>query len=92
MAENLNVKDCMLTTVDNPYNPFTHFDEWLQFDQEKGYNTCELLSRNTYTSNELSESDNSNAIDEGMNEVVKNDPFGLYIKITKELAEKLSLK
>ena len=24
--------DVMLTTIDNPYNPFTEWNEWLQFD------------------------------------------------------------
>ena len=24
---------CMLTTVDNPYNPFTQWDAWFRFDR-----------------------------------------------------------
>ena len=32
--------DWMLTTSDNPYNPFTQFDEWQMFDSLQGYNTC----------------------------------------------------
>jgi len=35
---------CMLTTFDNPYDPFTQFDKWLLFDMEKGYNSCLLGS------------------------------------------------
>ena len=42
-------KDLMVTTVDNPYNPFTEFYEWLSFDIEKGYNTCGLLARLCFT-------------------------------------------
>ena len=30
-----------ITTFDNPFNPFTQFTEWLLFDKEKGYTTCE---------------------------------------------------
>ena len=30
--------DYMLTTVDNPYNPFDQFNHWLLFDTENGYN------------------------------------------------------
>ena len=26
----------MLTTSDNPYDPFTQFDEWYAFDERKG--------------------------------------------------------
>jgi len=28
---------CMLTTFDNPYNPFDEFTSWFMFDEEKGY-------------------------------------------------------
>lgn len=35
----------ILTTVDNPYSPIKEWDEWYRFDQEKEYNTCELLDR-----------------------------------------------
>lgn len=34
----------LLTTLDNPYNPHTHFLEWFMFDQEKGYNTSGYIS------------------------------------------------
>ena len=46
---------CMLTTFDNPYNPFTHFDQWFMFDTEKGYNTCAYLGRIARTSDEMTE-------------------------------------
>lgn len=28
---------CMLTTVDNPFDPFEQFTSWFMFDEEKGY-------------------------------------------------------
>lgn len=34
-----------LTTLDNPYNPFTQFDEWDNCDQSHGYDTCALIDR-----------------------------------------------
>lgn len=30
----------MLTTIDNPYNPFDKFDEWLDYDLLAGHNCC----------------------------------------------------
>ncbi len=45
----------MLTTSDNPYNPFTQWDEWNVFDMEKGYNTCSYLARIAAVSDELSD-------------------------------------
>ena len=34
-----------LTTYDNPYNPFTHWDEWYKWDADNHYYTPELLAR-----------------------------------------------
>lgn len=39
------VVDTMLTTLDNPYNPFTDYDKWWQWDKNNNYNTPELLAR-----------------------------------------------
>lgn len=33
----------MLTTVDNPWNPFTHFREWYVYDIMHGYHTLSYL-------------------------------------------------
>lgn len=35
----------MLTTVDNPFNPFDNFLEWYKIDMQFQYNTCALLAR-----------------------------------------------
>lgn len=61
----------MLTTFDNPYNPFTQFDEWFNFDETKGYNTCSYLARIAKTSDSLPESMNIEEITRAMDEIVK---------------------
>lgn len=33
-----------LTTLDNPFNPFTEWDQWFFFDMSQGYNTCERIA------------------------------------------------
>lgn len=76
--------DYALTTLDNPFNPITQFDEWLVFDISMGYNTCGLLARIAKTSNELSEADNDLAIDQAMDEIVKQNVFGNLIKVDKD--------
>jgi hypothetical protein len=49
-------REVMITTIDNPFDPFTQFDSWLAFDERKNYKTCSYLARVTNFSEELSES------------------------------------
>lgn len=78
------IEEFMLTTLDNPFNPFTDYDEWYNYDTAMGYNTCAYLARIAKTSNELSESDEALAIDEAMNEIVSYNLLGNYIKVKRD--------
>ena len=71
---------CMLTTVDNPYDPFTQFDEWYAYDEQNGYQSCGLLARLATTSDKLTEEQNDKILDDTMNDIVKLFP-GLYKKV-----------
>jgi len=71
----------MLTTIDNPWNPFTQFDEWYQFDESSGYFTTQYLARLTLTSHELSDADQSNAIENAIDEIVRENINGMYRKV-----------
>lgn len=71
----------MLTTVDNPYNPYTHFDQWYTWDLAAGYDTASYLARVIHTSDELSEADQDLAQAQAIDEIVKEDVLGLYRKI-----------
>ena len=70
-----------LSTLDNPYNFFTQFDEWNAFDTEKGYNTCSYLARITNTSTELSEKDYERAVEDAVDEALRLNLTGNYIKV-----------
>jgi hypothetical protein len=74
-------KDVMLTTIDNPFDPFTHFDEWKAFDEVKGYNSCSYLARIVKSSDELSEADEALAIEQAIDEIVKLNVLGIYKKV-----------
>ena len=71
----------MLTTVDNPYDPFTQYDEWSQFDERSGYHTPSFLARVAYTSENLSEVDQDLAIEEAIDVIVTENVCGLYKKV-----------
>lgn len=84
----------MLTTIDNPFNPFEQFDEWLAFDLSKGYNTCNLLARIANVSDELSENLNAFFFDRAIDEIIEQNVTGLYRKVDEkgtpvELKERL---
>lgn len=76
--------DRVLTTSDNPWNPFSHWDEWFEFDESFGYNTCGLLARYTVTSNELSEEDYDQAVLSGMLAILGDNPMGPYRIVAKD--------
>lgn len=71
----------MLTTVDNPYNPFTEFDDWYLFDNIHGYDTTSFLARIARTSDDLSDVDQELAIDQAIEEIVQENVLGLYRKV-----------
>lgn len=71
----------MLTTVDNPWDPFTQFDEWIQFDESSGYFTTQYLARLTLSSPDLSEADQSDAIEVAIDEIVNENVNGMYRKV-----------
>ena len=81
MVSRLNV-EYMLTTVDNPFNPFTEWDEWYSFDESRGYQSTGLLARVVRTSNDLSDADQELAIDEAIDEIVRENLSGVHRKIS----------
>lgn len=70
----------MLTTSDNPFNPYTQWDEWYAFDVAAGYHTSAYLARIVRSSDELSESDQSLAIKDAIDEILEFNVTGNYVK------------
>lgn len=71
----------MLTTIDNPYNPFTQFSNWYNYDNLKGYNSCGYLARIAKTSDQLSDEENDKEIERAINEILSLDFRNIYMKI-----------
>lgn len=71
----------MLSTSDNPFNPFTEWDQWFAFDARLGYHTPSYLARVVRSSSELSESDQLVAINDGIDEIIQFNLTGNYIKV-----------
>ena len=80
--------DTMLTTIDNPYDPYTHFDEWYTYDITKGYDTCGYLARIVKTSDELSEADQEVALDQAKQEIISMNILGIYKLVSPSSSDK----
>jgi hypothetical protein len=73
----------MLTTFDNPFDPFTQWDEWYAWDLGAGYNTAGLLARLSYDSNDLSDLDSFLAIQNAIDEIVRENVSGMHKKVKR---------
>ena len=76
----------MLTTTDNPYNPFTDFDHWNAYDMQVGHHSLALLARVCRTSDELSELDNDQAIELAISEIVEENVSGMHKRVPEPSA------
>ena len=68
-------KDYMLTTYDNPFNPFTEFEAWYKEDMILGWDTCGLLARTAVTTNDDSDEIYDEEVYAAMDEIVRRFPM-----------------
>lgn len=78
------IKDCMLSTVDNPYDPFEQFNLWLMFDKEKGYDSCERLARLVNLTDDMTQKEIDEETERAIDELIKLDFTDTFIKVYKE--------
>ena len=78
-------QNCMLTTIDNPFNPFEQFTSWFLFDVEKGYNSCSRVARIAKLSDDLTEKEEDIEIERAIDEIIKYDPLDVYKKVTRKI-------
>lgn len=79
------MKKAMLSTIDNPFNPFDNFDAWFMYDMDKGYNSCAYLARIGKFSDQLTDQENDEEQERAIDEIIKYDIFGIYIKVVKDI-------
>lgn len=71
----------MLTTTDNPFSPVTQYDAWRAWDTLHGYDSNGLLARVVVSSHDLSDADQEQAIEDGINEIVEHNLSGVHTKV-----------
>lgn len=77
--------EVMLTTKDNPYDPFEQFTQWNAYDCMAGYNTCGYIARLAKTSDGLSDAENDEEVERVIDEIIKLDFMDIYRKVRREV-------
>jgi len=82
-----------LTTIDNPYSPVDEFKKWYMYDileskpiKELGLTQgcCEILASRAYTSDQFTEEENNEIIEETIDEIIAEDIFSVYKKLVHD--------
>lgn len=76
-------KPLMLSTKDNPFNPFKDFNNWYNFDVMNGYNSCQMVDRFSLDTDDLAEIDQIMLTNDAIKEIIRNDMTKMYIAIPK---------
>ena len=84
MDETNKVVECMLTTIDNPFNPFDDFDKWFAYDEANGYHSCSYLANIMKTSDSFSVEDQMKEKERAIDEIVRINLNGMYKKVTRD--------
>jgi len=86
----------MLTTVDNPYNPFTNFDSWYSEDQilaiqQNRATCCGYLARMADFSEDLSDKEVEDLYEMLIDDICELNLSGTFIKVDEESAKERKL-
>lgn len=76
--------EVMMTTFDNPYDPFEDFTSWFLFDVEMGYYTCNLLGRIVEDSDDMCQKEKDEAIERAIDEHILHSPLTIYKKVRRQ--------
>ena len=85
----------MLSTIDNPYNPFTNFEEWYAFDELQAFKEgratcCSYLARMSMESDDVSDEELEEIQEMVIDDIVKLNLTGKFIKVTEDGPKNIS--
>jgi len=70
----------MLSTSDNPFNPFTQYELWESFDVSKGYHSASYLDRVANVSSNLGPDYIDYEIEAAIDEIVDFNKDGIILE------------
>lgn len=77
------ILNSMLSTKDNPFDPFNDFDNWYRFDCDHEYNSCGILARLYNNSEDLPPIVEARNIEAVIDSFITSDPTNNYVKVQK---------
>lgn len=77
--------DTWVTTLDNPWDYFTNYEEWSAFDRSQGYNTEAYVARLVRTYEDEAYVDINQKIDQVIDEIVRFNLTGNYKKVYRNV-------
>ena len=77
-------RECRLTTVDNPFDPFEQFTSWYLFDMEKGYDCCGRVDRLINITDDMSEFEVEKENERAIDRLIELDFTDTFKKVTRE--------
>lgn len=80
-------KVSMITTNDNPFDPFDNFREWLRYDIEKGYNSWGRVARIANITEDMSEKEIDDETERAIDTLIKYDCLNIFNKKQREEEE-----
>lgn len=83
------VKEAMLTTIDNEWDPFDNFSEWYSRDlvlarQQGRRPCCGYLAIIASCSDDLSDNEFNQIMNDAIDEIVELDLSGTFKKVTRD--------
>lgn len=89
MDEPKRIPEAMLTTTDNEWDPFDNFSEWFSRDmqlanQQGRRSCCGYLAIIAANSEDVSENEYNQVINDAIDEIVELDLSGTFKKVTRE--------
>ena len=77
-------RECRLTTVDNPFDPFEQLTSWYLFDMEKGYDCCGRVDRLINVSDDMTEFEVEKENERAIDRLIELDFTDTFKKVIRE--------
>lgn len=78
--------DYSISSIDNPFDFFTEFENWKRFDEDKGYNTINLICRLISPSSELTDDEEKLDWQAACDDILRLN-IGNYKKVVRPMTE-----